>query len=212
MDMEFKLPSQSKIQKFVPKNIFFSKAVVNTKLKKEFTDKIQKITWKYKLAEDTIGIPKTESTQEIQIFEIQLKEQTIPKNVLKLIDRSIPYPILYVFVFETHIAYGITLKGDRRQNYYFSDWDEELAFDFFGITLEKVYQGIVRQFIRGMPEKKGDFAIIIETDRRKKALEKEMAALKNKVKNEKQFHKKVELHKVLQDKAKELESLIQLGF
>lgn len=206
--MEFTLPPQAFVNRFVPKSKFFEKAVVNTKLKKEFTDAIQKITWQYKLADETIGIKGTPDVEEIQIFEIQLKEQVIPKNVLRVIDKTIPYPILYVFTYDTHFAYGITLKGDSSKNYYFSDWDSALSFNFSGITLEKVYQGIIKQFIDGSGESGADFNTLVETDKTRKLLEKEISALKNKITNERQFNRKVELNKTLQEKKKDLESII----
>lgn len=205
--MDFTLPEQAYVHKFIPKNKFFEKAVVNTRLKKEFTDKIQKITWEYKLAEGTIGVPPTENVEEIQIFEIQLKERDIPKSVLRIIDKSIPYPILYVFTHEGHVAYGITLKGDGDQRYYFSGWDEKKAFEFTGINLERVYQGIITTFITDTEGEAKDFKTIIAIDKRRETLEREIGVLKNKIKNEKQFNKKVELNKTLQEKKKELESI-----
>ena len=131
---ELQLPKEAFVNKFIAKSKFYEKVNLSTKLQKEFIDKIQKITWKYKLAESTIGIAKTEAVTEIQIFEIELKEQVIPKNVLKVIDRSIPYQILYRFVFNDKIAYGITLKEHTSvENYYFCDWNADISFEFTGI-------------------------------------------------------------------------------
>lgn len=204
--MNLALPPQAYVHKPIPKNTFFAKTAISTKLKKEFTDQIQKITWEYKLAEGTIGIPGTPSVEEIQIFEIQLKEKVIPKNVLKVIDKTIPYPILYVFKYEDDLAYGITLKDDSSQRYYFSKWGEEKSFTFSGTTLERVYQGIVTTFIN-ISQKGKDFAIIVATDKQIEALEKDISALKNKIKNEKQFNRKVEFNKALLEKKKTLESI-----
>lgn len=206
--MNFALPPQAYVHKFIPKNKFFEKTAINSKLKKEFTDQIQKITWEYKLAEGTIGIAGTPSVEEIQIFEIQLKEKVIPKNVLKIIDKTIPYPILYVFIYEDNVAYGITLKEDSSKRYYFTKWNEDKTFTFSGTTLERVYQGIITTFIDVSQEGK-DFATIVATDKQIEMLEKEISALKTKIKNEKQFNRKVEFNKALLDKKKTLESILQ---
>ena len=206
--MEFNLPKQAYVHRFIPKNKFFEKTTINSSLKKEFADQIQKITWEYKLAEGTIGVSPGGEIEEIQIFEIQLKEKVIPKNVLKIIDKTIPYPILYIFIYEGHIAYGITLKGDGVQRYYFSEWDKEQVFSFSGNTLERIYQGIVTSFINISREGK-DFATIVETDKQIENLEKEIGILKNKVKNEKQFNKKVELNKILLEKKSNLETILK---
>jgi hypothetical protein len=195
---ELKLPKEAFVNKFVAKTKFYEKANLNSKIQKEFVDKIQKITWKYKLAESTIGIAKTEAVTEIQVFEIELKERLIPKNVLKIIDKSIPYQILYRFVFEENVAYGITLKENTSvENYYFSDWNAELSFDFIGIDLENVYQKLVRAFIRDEAKDKGNFSVIIDVDNQIKTLEVEITALERKIRKEKQFNRKVETNKVL---------------
>jgi len=205
--MKFNLPEKSFVNKFIPKSKFFEKAVVNTKLKNEFTNKIQRITWEYKLSEDTIGVLKTDNVEEIQIFKIELKEKEIPKNVLKMINNSIPYQIIYVFRYKKDEAFGVTLKGSGTQMYYFSDWDTDLYFDFNGINLEKVYQNIIKQFITKVDAGNKKFDDIIEGDSKIKTLEKDIGILQNKISKEKQFNKKVGMNKVLSVKKKELEKL-----
>lgn len=198
---EFKLPREAFVNKFIAKSKFYEKVNLSSKLQKEFVDKIQKITWKYKLAESTIGIAKTEKVIEIQIFEIELKEQVIPKNVLKVIDKSIPYQILYRFVYGDNVGYGITLKENNSvDNYYFCEWNADIIFDFTGIDLEKVYQKLVKTFIRGVAHHKGSFNEIIDVDNKIKALESEITAMEIKILKEKQFNRKVEINKVLLEK------------
>lgn len=203
----YTLPAQAYINKFIPKNKFFEKAVVNTKLKNEFVDQIQKITWKYKLAESTIGIPKTEQVEEIQLFEIQLRQKVLPKNILKLIDKAIPYPILYEFIYEQDIAYGISYQDNWNYNYYFSWWNPTMKFDMTAVNLEKLYQKLIALFISPIEDQHLDFEQLVSTDNKRKVLEKEIAALQNKVRNEKQFKKQVEYNNQLLAKKKELSLL-----
>jgi hypothetical protein len=208
MNGELKLPETALVNKFVAKTRFYEKASLSSKLQNEFINKIQKITWKYKLAENTIGISKTDNVTEIQVFEIELKEQIIPKNILKVIDKAIPYQILYQFVYKDNIAYGITLKENNiGQNYYFSEWNEKISFDFTGIDLEKVYQKLIKAFIPDDVKKQGDFDAIIEADIKIKRLEKEIATLDRKIKKEKQFNRKVDLNKSLLERLKQLKNI-----
>ncbi len=202
------LPPQSEVNKFIPKNKFFSKTLVNTKQKQAFADSIARITWKYKLAESTINIAPTTLVEEIEIFDIELKKQDIPKKVLRIIDKTIPYPILYQFIYNEHIAYGITLKGEGQQRYYFSDWDESIHFDFTGTSLEQVYQKIIKAFIDSSTTSH-TFDTLITLDKKKDQLQKEVQALEKKVKKEKQFNKQLALHKELENKKNELDSLLQ---
>ena len=193
----FKLPKAAFVNKFIAKNKFYEKTISSAKLQKEFIDKIQKIIWKYKLAESTVGITKTAKVTEIQIFEIELKEQVIPKNVLRVIDKAIPYQILYRFIYKENEAFAITLKENSVESYYFSDWNEDKSFDFTGIDLEKVYQKIIKTFITSVAQTESNFNEIIDTDNKIKSIENEISALENKISKEKQFNRKVELNKIL---------------
>ncbi len=206
--MEFKLPANTFVNKFIAKSKFYNRVSLSSKLQNEFINKIQKITWKYKLAEDTIGISKTDNVTEIQIFEIELKRQVIPRNVLKVIDKTIPYQILYIFIYKDDIAYGITLKENNiTQNYYFSEWNQEINFDFTGLDLEKVYQKLIKAFITNEAKSKKKFEDIISTDNKIKTLENVIASLESKIRKEKQFNRKVELNKSLLEKKDKLKAL-----
>lgn len=205
--MDFRLPPQARVHVVVPKGRFLSRSGVSTKLRREFIDKVRKITWEYKLAPETIGIPKTEAIEEVQIFLIELKERTIPKGVLKLINRSIPYPVLFVLSHDSHTAYGIALRGTGEERYYFSEWDEPMRFDFAGLTLETLYQGLVKVFIGADVGKDQDFGTIVEVDKQKAVLEREIQALQNKIRSERQFNKKVEYNRIVHSKKEELASL-----
>ncbi len=209
MDKEvFNLPENAYVNKFVAKNRFYERSALSSKVRKDFVDKIQKIVWKYKLSEDTIGISKTDNVIEIQIFDIILKEKVIPENVLKIIDKAIPYQILYRFISDKDVAYGITLKENTRvENYYFSNWNEELSFDFTGINLEKVYQKLVKAFIKNKNMDPASFDEIIKQDTKIKTLEKEILQFKKRISSEKQFNRKVDLNKILLSKKSELEKI-----
>lgn len=210
MNDGIKLPREAFVNKFIPKSKFYEKAALSSKLQKEFTNKIQKITWKYKLAESTIGISKTDKVTEIQTFEIELKDQVIPKNVLKVIDKAIPYQILYRFIYKNKEAYGITLKEKNNAgNYYFSEWDENITFDFTGIDLEKVYQKLIKSFIHNEAKSGRDFNEIIAIDNKIKALENEINLLKGKIKKEKQFNRKVDMNKILLKNKNQLKKIKQ---
>ncbi len=210
------LPDSALVNGFIPKTKFYEKVVISAKLKNDFVNKIQRITWHYKLSENTLGINKTEAVTEIQIFTIELKEQQIPKNILTLIDKVIPYQILYQFTYNEQAAYGITLKGltefekSKPSDYYFSQWNEPIQFDFTGTDLEQVYQKLIKAFIKNKPTQSTqahDFKAVIETDQKIKQLEKDIGLLAKKISKEKQMNRKVDLNKILLDKQQQLETI-----
>lgn len=205
--MNLELPKKSEVNKFIPKSKFFTKATVNTKTKQLFTDSIQKIVWRYKLSKETINVSGTDSVEEIQIFEVELKDRNIPKGVLQIIDKAIPYPILYVFTYRDFSSFGMVVRDSDTPKYYFSDWNEPVAFDFNGNDLEQIYQKIIRGFIKSGDNNKNDFKALITLDVKKDRLEKEILALERKLKLEKQFKKQMEINRFIRHKKKELNEI-----
>ncbi|MBF0119108.1 MAG: DUF4391 domain-containing protein [Desulfobacterales bacterium] len=82
-----------------------------------------------------------------------------------------------------------------------------MLFDFTGIDLEKVYQKLVKAFIRNEAKNKSSFQEIIDSDKKIKVLENEIAALENKISKEKQFNRKVEINKILLEKKADLKDI-----
>ena len=209
--MDLNLPNDCLVNKFIPKNTFSNKATLTSRIKDDFTQSIQKITRKYKLSPETLSIPASWTVEEIQIFEIELKEKSIPQNVLRVIDKLIPYPILYVFSYDDNFAYGITMKDDPNKSYYLSEWNEKIDFNFHAINLERVYENIIKKFIRQVVSTENmNFAKVVVTDKKITTLSSEIQALKNKIQVEKQFKKKLELNQILQSRSQELRSLQNL--
>lgn len=198
----FNLSKNCVINKFLPKTLFYKKLGLSTTLKDEFVNLIEKIIWKYKLSEDTLGITKTEKVEEIQIFELHLKEKKLPKNIIKAITKAIPYKILFIIYYKEEFCYSI-----KAEEIYFSEWNEKININFYGLNLETVYENIVKSIIKEENTSK-DFEIVIENKNKEIKLSKELEQLRNKMKLEKQFNKKVELNQKLKEKERELEVII----
>lgn len=205
--MNLELPKKSEVNKFIPKSKFFTKTTVNTKTKQLFADSVQKIIWRYKLSKETINILGTKEVEEIQIFEIELKDKNVPKNILYIIDKTIPYPILYVFTYKNFSCFGITVRDTDNPKYYFSDWNEKISFDFNGSNLEQVYHKMVRVFIKSKNKNNTDFKTLISLDIKREKLEKEVLILEKKLKNEKQFKRQIDINKELKHKIRELDEV-----
>lgn len=195
------LPKKSLVNKFIPKKTFYEKISVSTAVKDEFANEIEKIVWLYKLSEDTIGISKTERTEEIQIFEVILKNKKLPKNIIKIISKAIPYKILFILKFNNEFCYSVKVE-----DVYFTEWNEDIEFNITGLTLETVYENIVKSILKEN-NNTNTFGYIIENRSKVDELSKKIEQLTNKVNNEKQFNKKVELNVELQRLKKEMEEL-----
>ena len=197
-----KLHKECVVDKFIPKKVFYDKINLSSNLKQEFIDKIDKIYWKYKISEDTINISKTENVEEIEIFEITLKEKADCKNIIKVITKNIPYVILFKICHNDEVQYAIKYNEDT----YFTNWNEEIDFNFEGIDLNTVYENIVRS-VTNISKQDNNIDEELEKSKRLKEMQKEIERLENKMKAEKQFNKKVELNLELNKIKNELEEL-----
>ena len=197
----FELPKSCYVNKFIPKKVFYEKVGVSTNVKEEFINLVERVTWLYKLSPDTIGITKTENIEEIQIFQIDVKEKKIPLSVIKTITKGVQYKILFLIKHNDDFCYCIKVDDIIS-----SEWNDKIDFDFNAINLEMVYENIVRKIIK---EENNDskFEEIIDNRNAIIDLERKINQLKQKIKNEKQFNRKVELNKELNKIMKELEEL-----
>lgn len=198
------LPNSCIVDRFIPKRKFYEKKDLNSNLIKKFQEKIKKVTWKYKISEESVGIKKDANIKEIQIFEIELKTNVIPIDLLKIIDSAIPYIILYKFTYKNNFAYGIALKKSKNiEKYFLSDWNEDINFDFSAKNLKICYENIIKKFIKKNIDLSLSFEKIIEIDNKLNNIDKNLEKLKKQLNSEKQFNKKAEIH----EKIKELENL-----
>lgn len=197
----FNLPKECEVNKFIPKKVFYEKVGVSSSIKDDFVNLVDRITWLYKLSPDTIGISKTEKVEEIEIFQIDLKEKKVPTTILKTITKGIPYKILFVLKYDNELCYSVKVE-----DFYSSEWNTKLDFDYNAINLEIVFENIVKNII-GENDNNNSFNDIIETKNVLNDLENKINNLKNKLKKEKQFNKKVELNKKLNELINEMEAL-----
>lgn len=213
------IPDKALYNRRIPKNKFYQQIGTDTKLEKKFTDEIERITWKYKLSKDTVNLGPAEDVEEIQIFEISLKEKHISQEILENIDRVIPYPILYILKYEDNVKIAIAYKERNKidenkmvvHSYYQSEWikENELNIDILkGLNLKDVYDNIIRQLIPIESTAEDDIEGLIELNEARERLKKEILKLESKIKRERQFNKKVDLNIKLQKKKKELEQLM----
>ena len=93
------LPHSTQVNRRVAKEKIYRNAAPSTKTRTMIKNQIEAIIWRNKLADSTLSISAGESVQEIQVFEIQLRERELDKSILPAIARAIPYKILFILIF-----------------------------------------------------------------------------------------------------------------
>jgi len=217
--MMFQLPSSTLVNCKIPKNKFYEKLHANQYLKELFTEQVESIIWKHKLSKETTRLEPKDDIEEVQVFEIHLKEQTYSLDLLRSIDKAIPYPILHVIIYEDQVKLAIAFKernktDDNRsvvRSYHESEWQpiEELNLNIIqGLDLKAVYENIIRQLLPIYLNPEIELTALLERQARIDKLTQECQRLEAKIRSEKQFNRKVEMNMELQRKRKELNQLL----
>lgn len=216
----FQLPPSTLVNRKIPKNKFYEKLQANHNLKELFTNQVESIVWKHKLSKETIRLEPKDDIEEVQVFEIHLKEQSYSLDLLRSIDKAIPYPILYVLMYEGQTRLSIAYKernqaDDNRsviRSYHESEWqpEEEIKLNILqGLDLRAVYENIIRFLLPINSKPETELTVVLERKARVDKLSQEIQRLESKIRNEKQFNRKVELNMDLQRKRKELNQLLE---
>ena len=200
------LPKGTEFNKRVPKQKFYENLPVTPALKRIFIDQIKVIYWRNKIAATTMNLAVGDTVTEIEVFEVRLNGPQLDETVLRLIDKEIPYHILFLLEYDgkyqAWTAYKETASSGSNAfkvgAYYHTDWlpEEALPLKVDGLSIDKVYENFVRQIAGEALQADGSETLkeSVERDARRKQLEKQIAALQAKVRREKQLNKQVQLN------------------
>ena len=212
----FKLPHTAKVNRVIPKNAFDS--YTTAKQKKQFTDLIARITWTHKLSKDTVNL-EGKDIKEIQVFRIELKVKEEIQTVLDIIDKSIPYNIVFVIEFGGSIYISTSTKHPHpiNEDNAVIDWTFKTGWflpseNKYTLQLKKSIDAVYHDFCIQLSGKSSmatkPLQDLIAYKKKVDALEKEIAKLKSGMASSKQFNNKVELNLKLKATEDELQSLL----
>ncbi|MFC7490472.1 MULTISPECIES: DUF4391 domain-containing protein [unclassified Knoellia] len=208
----YRWPKAAAFGRVVPKTKFYEHASLGSTVKDRFVSDVRRITWAYKLAESTINLPGSGEVPEIQVFELEAKEEDVAEGVLVAIDKAVRTPIIFeirrgedadgsIRMVAAHKQLG---AGAPKLGPYFSTGWQPASGDRdplpTAIDLASMYTALLEPLtpIAGRAgENVSDVVGRLTTVR---SLEREMAALERKLRNESQLNRKVELRRTLKTK------------
>lgn len=211
----FNLPYNTIIQRFVAKSHFDS--VTNTKQKAMFTNDVAKIIWCNTISTETTNLTYKE-IEEIQIFRIELKNQKEIKSILEIIDKTIPYHIIFIVSFREEIYLSASAKHPTpiNDNKSVIDWTYTSprfreSENTYSINLKKDIDTVFFDFCQQLSKKSKsnikNIADLTAYNAKFYSLTKEIVLLKKKISTCPQFNKKVELNLSLKQLEEELKIL-----
>lgn len=230
-------PRAAAFGRVIPKNKIYEHADANTRLKDLFVRHVDQIHWAYKLAPETINLAASKSVTEIQIFRISLKTTQLDPDVLRAIDKAIPFPLIFEVAHGDRLrlaaAYKRPSEADNARwvvgDYFTSDWlAQDTARNTLPVALNMgaLYEQLLKPLIEldaakvssGFSESPSapytggqgqDFSIESRISRAEAVIAKsrEIERIKTRLAREKQFNKRVAINAELRTAKKELERL-----
>lgn len=128
--MLYEWPHSAAFGRVIPKSRIYEHARAGARLKELFVREVDQIIWSHKLAPETINLPATNQVREIQVFRVKVRSLELDHDVLRAIDKAIPFPLLFELLHDDRIrmvaAYKRPNEADTARwvvgNYFEGDW------------------------------------------------------------------------------------------
>jgi hypothetical protein len=214
----FLYPPKTTFNKVLPKSLIYKEARPSRKVKELFVSQVREIAWKYKLSPDTLNLPAKAGYTEIQVFEIQLKNEELAPAVLSTIDKAIPYPIIFRLCCEGRVKVVAAYKrpaadGTKKwvvDGQFETDWlaagatAEPLPV---ALDMKSLYEQMLLPII-GCKARAGEpLPKLVQRLDRARKVERELQKLESQLRKEKQFGRKVEINAEIRTLSAELNQL-----
>lgn len=222
MSAFFDYPKAARFGRVLPKKKIYQHARASSKLQQCFVDQVDRIVWKYKLAPEIINLDATKSVAEIQVFEITLRTAECDEEILRAIDKAIPFPIIFELIHgdkcKAIAAYKRPSEADSTKwvvsEYFTSDWeleDNPRQTLPSALNLGALYDKILSALIPAEAGTDEPVPVRIERMERIRVQQREIARIKARMKREKQFNKRIAINAELRAAQQQLEQLYKSG-
>lgn len=202
------LPKSTEFGRRIPKQKFYEHLDVSPEVKRLFIEQVKLITWANKLSHQTMNLAQGQSVEEIEVFHLKLQGQELDNRVLELMDKQIPYHILFLLErpddsAQLWISYKETAQTGanafRLRRSYHTDWMPmtDLSVPVTALDMDSLYENIVRSIAGDAlqaPQAESLKEAVEQMQEREK-LQKQIEQLKAQMKKEKQLERQMELRR-----------------
>lgn len=215
VDALYRWPANAAFGRAIPKSRFYEHGSVRTALREKFVSDIQRITWAYKLADSTIRLQGSKAVPEIQVFTIDTKGADVTDDVLAAIDKSVRFPVIFEVASTDRIRMVAAQKilggaSPRIGSYFTTGWqpaDTPRQPMPTAVDLPSLYEALLAGLLPTKPRAGETVSEATGRMNTARKLQREIAALEKKLRNEPQLNRKIELRRQLQDREAALAEL-----
>lgn len=219
----FDWPPATRVDRLISKTEMLARAGKPPGLRERLSRELSRINWSHKLATSTLNLPAG-GLAEIQVFRLQLKPgiATASEPLLRAIDHAIPSPLLFELIGE---AGACTVAAPKRAsgaatgkqvlgNYITGAWQGDeaqhqplpVALDIAGL-----HQALLLALVPLAPRRGESLDALLQRLTVMRSTERDRDRLQTKLRNEKQFNRKVAINQQVREVQRQLDELIRRG-
>lgn len=215
----FVYPPSTALHRVVPKTKIYAHASASKRLKALFAAQVGEITWAHKLSPETLRLPARDGIEEIQVFSLVLKSPDLDPAILQLIDRAIPFPLLFELLHGDTIRFAVAYKRPSAADA--KKWVIEATFQTepralsvprsslpIAVDLARLHEQLVRAHILLRARPGEALQALVERHKAVSAFRVELPRLETRLAREKQFNRRVEMNADLRRLRAELKQLL----
>ena len=198
------LPRTTEIRKQISKKAVYTRFQMNTAAKEKFDADISRVILVNEVNPASVNIPAGETVGGFFVMLVVLKKRDFDEKIIASLSKMIKQNILFVLEYESESK--LAIYHTKLMQTVWKNTDEQ-KLELQGLNLDKVWENIVIA-VGGVNIEEGNtLDRQIETDEKRRKLEKEIEKLEKQARAELQPKKKFELVQEKRRIERELESI-----
>jgi hypothetical protein len=200
----FAYPGKADFGRVVPKAKLYEHGTAGARIKGLFAEQVEQIVWQYKLAPETTNLSASPGAPEIQVFSVRLRASELHHDILRCIDKAIPFPLLFELHGEDRLQVVACYKRPSEaeasrwvcSDYFATDWiaaESPRAALPVALNLGGLYEQLLHALIPLTHRPKESLSDLVERVSKVRMLRKEMDKAVSQLAMEKQFNRKVDI-------------------
>lgn len=183
------LPESTEVRQFISKAAIYRKFELNNSQQTLFDEDIKKITIVNEISSQTVKLSGNDDNSFF-VLEVQLKHKNYEKKNIERLSKLIDQNILLVLTYEDEARLAV-FKTILHE----TEWKqlENINLTLTGLSFDALWENVIRTVGRIETQEESTLEEQITSNIEKAKIQKQIDALKKKMKNEKQFNRQIEI-------------------
>lgn len=183
------LPESTEVRQFISKAAIYRKFELNNSQQTSFDEDIKKITIINEISSQTVKLSGNDDNSFF-VLEVQLKHKNYDKKNIERLSKLIEQNILLLLTYEDEARLAV-FKTILHE----TEWKplENIKLTLTGLSFDSLWENVIRTVGGIETQEESTLEEQITSNIEKAKIQKQIDALKKKMKSEKQFNRQIEI-------------------